>query len=231
MITASNIVSTVYRLLGNPSQSDLPYQDVLHYLARIVSGHLIDMKMLGRNHTSVIGSWVTPTGREMNASAFAGGETNFIPTRMEWLPLGDYDTAIPRTVEITGLEVLNERLRSSHGEAYVAFYNGMQSIAFSDPHEVVINRQYRLTYESTAMASLGMSDSVTLPEDFTILCEFETALFCLDQVANESEKWMEKRERLRATLGMETARWLERFQKWQNSRFGNKLVNKVGYRR
>lgn len=231
-IQASAIVSRVYRLLGDPSQADLPYRDVLDVVQDVAGGRYLDLRMTGRDHASVIGAWVTPTDREMNAAAFAGGNPSFIPVRMEWLALGD-DPAItaPRPVQLVGLANLNDLFRTSQSDTYAAFYNGMESIAFSELPEILYQRQYRLTYEPTGAVSLEITGEANLPSEFVTLCAYETAFLCLDHVANESEKWIDKRERLRVTLATETARWDERFRKWQTGRFGNKVVQKVGYRR
>lgn len=231
-IEAADIVSESYRLLGRPAQADLPYQDVLDTAKDVIRGYLVDMKLSARNHTPQIGAWVTPNDREMTTAGFAGGIFNFIPVRVEWRYLwADDSTTTPMRAEVVSFEQLSDMYRlSTQTETFCAFYNGNQSIAFSETPETLAQREYRLIYESMEDLSLALNKNVELPALFVTLCKYETALNCLDQVINTSETWIEKRERMRKTLLMNVGEWREKFSKWRTSAFGQKKVTKLGYR-
>jgi hypothetical protein len=232
-ILASDIVSGAYQLLGRPSQSDLPYQDVLDHAKDVIRGRYLDLKLSARNHTATVGSWATPNDREGSALVFSNGTTDFIPVRMEWRDINAVDSATPINVQIVALEQLNELYRKTDGyrETYAAFYNGFSEIAFSEPREVLLNRQYRLTFESMDDVNFAsLSSSAQLPALFITLCKYETALVCLDQVVNETDGWSEKRERLRVTLSARMGQEEQRFDRWRKSLYGNKLVRKTGFR-
>ena len=232
MILASDILSGAYLLLGRPSQADLHYGDMLDLAEDLLMGRLLDMKLVGRGNFQTIGEWTTPDASEMSALAFTNGETNIIPRKMEWRYIGDNsDYTNPRLAEIISFESLNEFQRKSINETAVAFYNGAQEIAFSELNVELLNREYRLTFTSMSGISFSaVTSQADLPSVLTTMCKYELALLCLDQVINETERWMERRERLRNSLMMEFLRWEARFKKLTETRFGSSKVSKMGGR-
>lgn len=233
-ILASTILQETYQILGRPSQGDLPYLDLLVLVKDVARGRILDQKLSAKNHTTQIGSWVTPSAREMSSSGFVGGLENFIPSKVEWRYTSEANLSPapqPRTAEVVNLERLGEMHGLQTGDVtYVAFYDGWANIAFSENTTELANRQYRIHYEDTADIDLdAVSDAVNLPEIFVPLCKYEAGLLALDQVNTGTPEWAEKRERLRGTFTMQFMNWDQRFRKWQQSRWGVKKVSKRGH--
>lgn len=237
-IVYDDIIRGAYQILGRPSQQDLPYQDVIDYAADVIRGRLLDVKMAVRGRTNVVGPWVVPTSREMSSSAFVNAKTNFIPVKVEWKTSLDVDTQFPRAAEVVAYEQLGDLYRSTttFAETYVAFTNNMQTISFSETDETLSLREYRVIYEDLddiAPITLGEDPNEAndvLPALFINLCKYETALACLDHVANESMEWAEKRERFRRSIAQRLAVEEKRFDKWKTQLFGNKKVKRLGFR-
>lgn len=179
------------------------------------------------------GSVVVPLKQEMGAGAFVTGLTNFIPVKVEWRGISEAATAFPRKVEVVAYEQLGDLYRTTTtlSETYVAFTDNFQNIAFSETDETLATREYRVIYEALEDPTVTLGDtSSDFPAMFITLCKYETAVMCLDHVVNDSQRWMEKRERLRGSL---TARLLvedRRFTKWNLTLFGNKKVKRLGFR-
>lgn len=235
-ITASDIVTTAYRKLGQPSQGDLPYQDVLDNARDVIRGKMLDLKLSARNHSVVTGGWVTPNAREMSSAGFVGGQLNVIPVSVEWrYNVSDRDT-IPHKADIVAFEQLAELYHKSafSNETFVSFYtaNNVGMVAFSETEETLSQREYRVIYESMADVDFAsLTSEAGIPELFVTLCGVETALLSLDAVENTTDEWMEKRERLRSSLSIEFAQHEKRFEKWSKTLYGNKTVRKIPFRR
>lgn len=242
-IEYGDIIKGAYQLLGRPSQLDLPYQDVMDHARDVIRGRLLDLKMAARGHTNVVGPWVTPTGRDMAVTAadptgnrlVPVGTGYFIPVKMEWRTVNDAQEVPPRKAEIVSYDQLGDLFRSAmtFSETYVAFTDNFSKITFSETYETLKQRQYRLIYEnlSDATADVELDSAVgVLPDLFITLCKYETAIMCLDHVVNESNEWMEKRERLRRALLGRYAMEEKRFEKWNTTLFGNKKVKRFGFR-
>lgn len=232
-IEYTDVIRGAYQLLGRPSQADLPYQDVIDHAKDCIRGRLLDLKMAARGHTNVVGEWVTPTGREMSSASFVNNATNFLPVKVEWRNLNDTSTSLPRKVEVVAYEQITELYRSTttYAETYVAFTDNFSKIAFSEVYPNLQTRQYRVIYETLEDPAVELGETLTaLPDMFITLCKYETALLCLDQVANGSVEWAEKRERLRASLMGRLSVEEQRFRKWNTTLFGNKKVRRLGFR-
>lgn len=233
-IVASDILRETYQILGRPSQQDLPYLDLLVLVKDVARGRIVDLKTSGRNHTLTAGSWVTPSAREMSTSGFVGGLENFIPVKVEWRYTAEASldpASMPKTVEVVAFENLGRLYgrKVNDLDAYCAFYDAFANIAFSDDSETLSNRQYRIWYEDTTDVTLdGLSDNATLPELFITLCKYEAGLVALDQILNTSPEWADKRERLRPQFTAQVGIWTDRFEKWQRTLWGNKVVTKKG---
>jgi hypothetical protein len=169
----------------------------------------------------------------MSSASFVSSLNNFIPVKVEWRTASDTSTSFPRKAEVVAYEQLGDLYRSTttFAETYVAFTDNFTKIAFSETSETLESREYRIIYETLEDPSVALGDSsANFPALFITLCKYETAVMCLDQVVNESNEWIEKRERLRQSL---TARLMvedKRFQKWNTTLFGNKKVKRLGFR-
>jgi hypothetical protein len=229
----TDIIRGAYQLLGRPSQLDLPYQDVIDHAKDVIRGRLLDMKLAARNHTNVVGPWVTPTSREMSSSSFVGGADNFIPVKVEWRATPDSETTFPRRAEVVAYEQLGDLYRSTttFAETYVAFTDNFTKIAFSETDETLEYRQYRIIYETLEDPTVALgSTTANFPALFITLCKYETAIMCLDHVTNETVEWAERRERLRGTLAARYQLESARFDKWNTTLYGNKKVKRLGFR-
>ncbi len=227
-VLASDIIAGTYALLGRPSQNDLPYEDVLEHTRDFIRGRMIDTKLSARGHTTQVGTWVTPSAREMASSGFVGGLTNFIPVKVEWRYTSEASVSPapqPRRSQIIAYEQIGE-LYQQTGESYVSFYDNFENIAFSENSTALSLRQYRVHYEDTTSPAIIKTTAVDLPEIFVTLGKYEVALACLDQVRNDT--FADERERLRGTFSQQFLIWNERFKKWHLTQFGNKKVTKVG---
>lgn len=234
-ILASSILTETYQILGRPSQQDLPYLDLLVLVKDVARGRVLDLKTAGRNHTLAAGSWVTPSAREMATSGFVGGIENFIPVKVEWRHTAESTQTplpMPKTVEVVSFETLGNLYgkKTSELEAYCAFYDSFANIAFSDDSNTLANRQYRIWYEDTADITLGaLTDTLTqFPDLFITLCKYEAGLVALNQIRNADPEWVERRERLRVDFATQVGVWSARFETWQRTLWGNKLVKKHG---
>lgn len=228
-----DVVRGVYQLLGRPSQTDLPFQDVIDHTADVIRGRLLDMKMAVKGRTNVVGPWVTPTGREMSSGAFVANKTNFLPVKVEWRLKVDAETQFPRAAEVIAYEQLGEMYRSvtTFAETYVAFTDNMGKIAFSEVDETLETREYRVVYEDLEDITVALNGTDnTLPDLFITLCKYEAALMCLEQVNNPTMEWAERRERLRMSLSSRLAVEERRFDKWNRTAYGNKKVKRLGFR-
>lgn len=233
-VAYEDIVRGAYQLLGRPSQLDLPYKDVLEHARDVIRGRLLDLKMSARGHTNVTGPFVAPTAQTMEVAPFIGENTTyFIPVKVEWRTLADIQTVHPRKAEVVAFEQLGELFRSSQAfdETYVAFTDNFSKITFSEPLDALDKREYRIVYEDLSDVTAGLEETVNeLPDLFIVLCKYETAVMCLDHVTNETNDWMEKRERLRSSLLGRFAMEEQRFTKWRNTLFGNKKIKRLGFR-
>jgi hypothetical protein len=228
MIIVSEILTAGYRKLGRPSQADMPYQDLLDIARDVIRENTLDLKLMARNHTNTAGGWVTPTDSDMTASGFTSGLDNIVPVKMEWRPTGSDSTLLPLKAEIVSYEALGDLARIS-GQTYVAFYNGWQSIAFSETAETLAQREYRLIYEDMEdISALTTTSTAQIPAIFVTFCQDDVAFRALDYVENPSEAWAEKRERLRPNIVRQYIDNKTRFIKWGQSLLGNKKIHKVG---
>jgi hypothetical protein len=226
-VLASDIITGAYQLLGRPSQGDLQYEDVLEYTRDYLRGRFVDQKLSARGHTTQVGPWVTPSGREMSSSGFVGGLTNFIPVKVEWRYTTEASVSPlpqPKKAQIVAFEQITE-MHDQTGDALVAFYDNWENIAFSNNTTELSLRQYRILYEDTVGPTIDKSTMVDLPELFVTLGKYEVALVCLDQVRNDT--FAEERERLRGIFTQQFLIWDDRFKKWQRTQFGNKVVRKI----
>lgn len=235
-ISGTAIAQGIYRLLGRPSQTDLPYSDVLDAARDVYRGRLFDMKLANRNHTLAFSSWYTPTAAEgVNLTSFsiASGTTNIFPVKMEWRPVNAATNYKPRKAEVVSFENLSEyaRMARTEDETYVAFY-GSNLVAFSETVDALALREYRVIYEDTEDVTMAaLSDTITeVPDMLAPLFYYEGALLLLDQVRNDSPDWQDRRERLRGSLTAPFMEWDRRFNTWRRTLYGNKIVNKRGYR-
>jgi hypothetical protein len=227
-VLASDIIAGTYQLLGRPSQTDLQYEDVLEHVRDFIRGRILDQKLSARGHTNQIGSWVTPSGREMASSGFVGGLTNFIPVKVEWRYTSQASLSPlpqPYKAEIVAFEQIAE-LHGMTARDYVAFYDNFENVAFSASSTELSLRQYRVIYEDTSNPTINKTTAVDLPEMFVTLGKYEVGLSCLDQIRNDT--FTEERERLRGSFTAQWVIWDDRFKKWQTTQFGNKRVTKVG---
>lgn len=238
-IAYTDIVRGAYQLLGRPSQTDLPYQDVMDHAKDVIRGRLLDMKMAARGHTNIIGPWVNITDTQMSTTAFTttaqtpSGVKNFIPVKVEWRVRDDVSEQLPRKADVVAYEQLGEFFRSTitFAETFVAFTDNFSKIAFSETEEQLQFRDYRIIFETLEDISLALGQETdNFPALFVTLCKYETAVMCLDQVTNESLEWAEKRERLRNSLIGRLAVEERRFDKWNKTLFGNKKVKRLGFR-
>jgi hypothetical protein len=232
-IAYTDVIRGAYQLLGRPSQTDLPYQDVIDHAKDCIRGRLLDIKMAARGHTNVVGPWVTPTDRDMATTSFVGGATNFLPVKVEWRVKDDPSAAVPRKAEVVAYEHLTELYRSAvtYTETYVAFTDNFSKISFSEVSPNLEIREYRIIYETLGDPTVTLGGtSVELPDLFITMCKYETALLCLDQVVNETDSWANKRERLRSSLMARLMLEERRFSKWNTTLFGNKKVTRLGFR-
>lgn len=233
-IAYTDVIRGAYQLLGRPSQSDLPYQDVIDHAKDVIRGRLLDLKLASRGHTNTIGPWVTPTDvDDMATSSFVGGQTNFIPVRVEWRVKNDTATQFPRKAEVVSWSARGDLYRESLtlAETYVSFSDNFQKMAFSETLETLSVREYRIIYETLEDPTVAIGGTTAeLPDLFITLCKYETALACLDQVDNPSSAWAEKRERLRNSLAQKAIGEEQRFEKWNRTLYGNKKVKRLGFR-
>lgn len=230
MILASDIVKDAMRKMGRPSQADLPYQDVLDFTRDIVRERMLDYKLTTRGHTIETGSWTAPTEREMLSATFTGTD-NFIPVKIEWRFSGTDD--ISYKSQVTSYENLDDLRRESVSslESWTAFYNGFSQIAFSYTLEELATREFRVIFESLDDISLtSLSHNAEMPAILLSLLSDEVALKGIEYVNNNTEEWINKRDRFRESLMMSLARNESRFERLKNSVFGNKKVSKIGYR-
>ena len=232
-VTASDIVTGAYQLLGRPSQTDLPYEDVLEATRDVVRGRTLDLKLAQRDRTLQIGDWVTQSAREMSSSGFVGGLDNFIPMKVEWRYIAEATVSPapqPRKVDIVAYESLSDFNPISDGyfETFCAFYNQFQNIAFSENTTELALRQYRVLYEDTEDVIATKDSTAEFPALFITLCKYEVGLLCLDQVRNDS--FADERERLRRTFTQQFMLWNDRFTQWRKTSFGSKKVKKLGFR-
>ena len=233
-IAVDDIVAGTYQLLNRPSQADLPYEDVLENVRDAIRGRIVDLKLAQRNHTLSIGSWVTPSAREMSTSGFVGGLEQFIPTKVEWRYLAEATLdplPQPRKVTVVSYEAIGdmESISDGYSETYCAFYTSFGNIAFSENTTELALRQYRILYEDMELTSYSKAGTIDLPALFTTLAKYEAALLCLDKVRNP--EFSEERERLRAIFTQQFMIWNDRFSKWRTTSWGNKKVKTLGYRR
>ena len=222
-ILASDIITGAYQLLGRPSQADLPYEDVLEYTRDFIRGRFVDTKLSARGHTTQVGSWVTPSAREMSTSGFVGGLTNFIPVKVEWRYTAEASVSPlpqPRRAQIVAYEQVSDLYERG---SYVAFYDNWENIAFSENSTELSLRQYRILYEDTSDPSISKTTAVDLPELFVPLGKYEVALSCIDQIQNDALDL----ERKRGSFTQQWLLWDQRFKKWHMTQFGNKKVSKV----
>lgn len=228
-ITGTDIVRGAYRLMGRPSQADLPYQDVIDNAHDVVNGFLLELKLSNRNHTAVIGSWVNPAAQTESIVRYTGDTDFIIPVKCEWRVLNGGDTQIPQKVEFCAVESIDELQQVP--QEYVALYNNNTSIRFSAPLTILLTRQYRLIYEPFAPTVIdGLSDEITsLPDFFKTLCQYETAAISINQVQNITEDWTKRKEALLMTIMPMLVQWRERFERWKSSRYGNRKVRKNGF--
>ena len=227
-VLVEDIAKGAFVLLGRPSLHDLPYEDLLDHVRDFVRGRLVDQKLSARGHTNQIGSWVTPSAREMSTSGFVSSVTNFVPVKVEWRYTAEATVSPlpqPKKAQIVAFEQIAD-LYELTGESYVAFYDNFERIAFSNNTTELSLRQYRVIYEDTTNPTLARTDAVDLPELFITLGKYEVALACLDQVQNEAT--VEAMGRKRAGFEKQWFIWNERFKKWQMTQFGNKKISKVG---
>lgn len=225
-VLASDIVTGTYSLLGRPSQNDLPYEDVLEAARDVVRGRTLDLKLAARNHTVQVGSWVTPSDREMSSASFVGGESHFIPVKVEWLSTNEASSSPlpqPRKVTVVSYEAIADLYDKGD---YCAFYNGFEHIAFSNSQYELQNRMYRVLYEDTGDVLATKTNSAEFPTLFITLCKYEAALLCLDQIKDDT--FAEERERKRGIFTQQFLIWDKRFEKWRTTEFGNKKHTKIG---
>lgn len=230
-VTVSDIIIGAYRKLGRPSQADMPYADLISLSNEVYQGMLLDMKLSAREHTTDIGSWVTPTARNMATTSFTGGG-EIIPTRVEWR-IADDTTAIPMKAEIVAYDNINELAMKARtvNETYVSFYDGFANILFSESLEVLETREYRIIYETLAYTAMtSKSDSLTIPALFSTYAIEEVSIRALDEVYNSTPEWAEKRERMRMSIAMSLVENKKRWSKYVTSLYGNKISHKLGFR-
>lgn len=234
--TGSDIISGALRLIGRPSQSDLPYQDVLDTARDVIRGRLIDLKLTNRNHTILKSNYYTPTAQEdVSASLFGIGAsvTRFVPVKMEWRPKDAEENTKPRTVTLVSYEQLTDYYRKtrSDSEVFASYYNGDQ-FAFADTVQMLATREFRVVYEDMEDVDMdALADTVTdIPDIFVPLVQHEVAIQCLALVKNETETWMQRRDGYLKTLIPSYEKWNDRFETWSMSLMGNKKVRKLGFR-
>jgi hypothetical protein len=232
-IAYTDVIRGAYQLLGRPSQADLPYQDMIDHAKDVMRGRLLDMKMAARGHTNVVGPWVQPADQEISTGPFVNNSLNFIPVKVEWRASNDPNEQLPRKADVVAWEQLGEMYRgvTTFAETFVAFTDNFSKIAFSETPETIKYREYRIVYETLDDIDLDLGNSTEqLPGLFITLCKYETAVMCLDHVINDSAEWLEKRERLRASLMGRLMMEERRFDKWNKTLFGNKKVKRLGFR-
>lgn len=235
-IAVSDIVAGAYQLLGRPSQLDLPYKDVVNNARDVVRGFILDLKLSARDHKTTFTAWITPNAREMDVLDFTGhiGLDSFLPTKMEWrYAASASQDPIPFKVEFVSYEQLYDLAAKSRRdtETYVALYNDNTKMAFSETFTILLQRQYRMSYESLNDETItALNQNAALPALFITYCKYKTAEISLDQVENTSDVWMEKRGRLRPAIQQGINEWEPRKKQFVFTLYGNKQTKKLGYR-
>jgi hypothetical protein len=229
-ILASDIIKGVIRRLGRPAQGDMPYQDLLSITLDVVRERRLDLKLSTKNRTLEIGSWSTPNAKEMPSAGFANGLDNFLPVKVEWRMAGS-DDVIPAKAEVVNYANLADLYSTSRGETYVSFYEGFSMIAFPESVDTLQSREYRIVLENLEDVDLNaLTDRADFPDLFITLLMDDISLRAIDYVDSPTVEWAEKRERLRPSLMANLAKNEQRFDVWKRTQYGNRKVQKQGFR-
>jgi hypothetical protein len=198
-----DIIRGVYRRLKRPSQTALPWPDVLAIVSEVVSRLKCDLAMSPQNLTAQTSDWFTPDSTDFDISDL--GLSVLLPIRLERREIGsDFETGF--NVPTVNYEVLDT---STVGG--VSFYGDPLRIVFRDPLDTVTNTQYRLVYESDTVGIQNLNSVSGLPQFFKSYAILLSAYEAMEVVDDESEKWMAFVKTFRPDWGMQIA---VQTQKW-----------------
>jgi hypothetical protein len=190
-----DIVRGVYRRLRRPSQTALPWPDVLSIVSEVVSRLKCDLAMSPQNLTSQTSEWFTPSSADFPLSDL--GLSVLLPVRLERRDIGsDFETGF--NVPAVNYEVLDT---STVGG--VSFYGEPMRIVFRDPLDTVINTEYRLIYESDTVGVTNLNSVTGLPQFFKSYAILLSAYEAMEIVVDDSEKWTKFVEMFRKSFELQ----------------------------
>jgi hypothetical protein len=178
-----DIIRGVYRRLKRPSQTALPWPDVLAIVSEVVSRLKCDLAMSPQNLTAQTSEWFTPDSTDFAIDDL--GLSVLLPIRLERREIGsDFETGF--NVPTVNYEVLDT---STVGG--VSFYGDPMRMVFRDTLDIVTNTEYRLVYESDTVGVANLNSVVGLPQFFKSYAILLSAYESMEIVVDDSEKWME----------------------------------------
>lgn len=178
-----SIVRRVYVRLRRPSQTALPYKDVLATVRDVIARKKLDLALSTQNSLAKTSPWFTPASTDFafNDLGLAGGV--LLPIRVEVRGI-DSDLEIGEDVDIVNYEVLDSNRRGA-----ISFYGDPMRIAFSDTLDYIGERQFRIIYESDFEGDTELVSVLGLPDYFVSMVVIEACWELLEQVMDDSAEW------------------------------------------
>jgi hypothetical protein len=201
-----DIVRGVYRRLRRPSQTALPWPDVLAIVSEVVSRLKCDLAMSSQNLTAQTSDWFIPSVADFPLSEL--GISVLLPIRLERREVGsDFETGF--NVPTVNYEVLDT---STVGG--VSFYGDPMRIVFRDPLDFVTNTEYRLIYESDTVGVQNINSIVGMPQFFRSYATLLSAYEAMEIVLDDSKKWEKFIKTFRPDWGMQLALQNDTWQRY-----------------
>lgn len=168
--------------MRRPSQTALPWGDVLSIVSEVVSRLKCDLAMSPQNLTAQTSEWFTPDSADFELGDL--GLSVLLPIRLERRDVGsDLETGF--NVPTVNYEVLDT---STVGG--VSFYGDPMRLVFRDPLDIVTSTEYRLVYESDSVGVANLNSVVGLPQFFKSYAILLSSYEAMEIVVDDSEKWI-----------------------------------------
>lgn len=178
------LTQAVFRGLRRPAETALPYRDILASVRSVVARKKFDLALSPHNSTGMTTEWFTPSSGDfpLEDLGFEGGV--LLPIRIETRGL-DSDWETGEEVPIVNHDVLNTSVVGA-----ASFYGSPMRLAFRDPVEYLIEREFRLVYEPDFTDTTELGSAITLPDYVEKMIEVEAKYDLVDQVEDNSPEWM-----------------------------------------
>jgi hypothetical protein len=194
--------TAVRTLLGRPSESKLPEDDITGVLMRLLRGYCQDLSLNHRDRKTVKEE-VDIDEDDVDFIISLPTISDYEAEKLEF-QLANQEISVTAEARLIPYSAWSSQF---DGSTIVASLYGEDKIAINLTPEMVAARRWFLSYRPALIDLIQSNAPIPLPSDFTAMLQMEAAILCVPLVGDDSDKWIGWCDRSLPIYRSECLRW------------------------